>query len=115
MAPVALNPQVSEEISSAQKITFGKFLFQRIKSLGVDSIFGVPGDFNLKLLDYLYEIEGLNWVGCCNELNSAYAADGYSRASNKLGVLVTTFGVGELSAMNGVSGAFAESVPCFLF
>ncbi|GME92410.1 lyase activity protein [[Candida] boidinii] len=111
MAPVALNPQVSEEISSAAKITFGKFLFQRIKSLGVDSIFGVPGDFNLKLLDYLYEIEGLNWVGCCNELNSAYAADGYSRASNKLGVLVTTFGVGELSAMNGVSGAFAESVP----
>lgn len=51
-----------------------------------------------------------SWVGNCNELNAAYAADGYSRL-NGISALVTTFSVGELSALNGVAGAFAESVP----
>ena len=49
-------------------------------------------------------------IGTCNELNAAYAADGYSRYSNKMSCLITTYGVGELSAMNGVAGAFAEDV-----
>lgn len=52
---------------------------------------------------------GLRWVGNTNELNAGYAADGYSRI-NGLGVLITTFGVGELSALNAVAGAYAEHV-----
>lgn len=50
----------------------------------------------------------LKWLGCCNELNAAYAADGYARIKGVPGVLVTTYAVGELSAMNGVAGAYAE-------
>lgn len=47
-----------------------------------------------------------------NELNAAYAADGYARVKEgSLGVVVTTFGVGELSATNGIAGAFSERVP----
>ena len=47
-----------------------------------------------------------------NELNAAYAADGYARVKEQsLGVVLTTFGVGELSAMNGIAGAFSEMVP----
>ncbi|KAG6891359.1 hypothetical protein C0992_008474, partial [Termitomyces sp. T32_za158] len=53
----------------------------------------------------------INWVGNCNELNAAYAADGYARAKNSIGVILTTFGVGELSAVNGIAGAFSEMVP----
>ncbi|KAL9106946.1 MAG: hypothetical protein Q9227_008069 [Pyrenula ochraceoflavens] len=49
-------------------------------------------------------------VGNCNELNAGYAADGYARV-NGLGALVTTFGVGELSALNAVAGAYSEYVP----
>ncbi|KZV78685.1 pyruvate decarboxylase, partial [Exidia glandulosa HHB12029] len=79
--------------------------------LGVKSIFGVPGDFNLAFLDQIDDHKDIEWVGCCNELNAAYAADGYARVSKGLGVLVTTFGVGELSALNGVAGAFSERVP----
>lgn len=41
----------------------------------------------------------------------AYAADGYARANNKMAALITTFGVGELSAINGVAGAFSEHIP----
>ncbi len=50
----------------------------------------------------------LKWLGCCNELNAAYATDGYARVKGVPGALVTTYAVGEVSAMNGVAGAYAE-------
>ncbi|KAK6344540.1 hypothetical protein TWF696_008174 [Orbilia brochopaga] len=95
-------------MSNYKPIPLGEYLFRRIKSLGISHILGCPGDFNLTLLDHIYNVEGLKWVGCCNELNGAYAADGYSRVRDLPGVLITTYGVGELSAMNGVAGAYAE-------
>lgn len=91
------------------EITLGKYLFERLRQLEVNTIFGLPGDFNLTLLDKIYEVDGLRWAGNANELNAAYAADGYSRVKG-LACLVTTFGVGELSALNGVAGAYAEHV-----
>lgn len=90
-------------------ITLGRYLFERLKQLEVTTIFGLPGDFNLTLLDKVYEVEGMRWAGNTNELNAAYAADGYSRVK-RLACLITTFGVGELSAVNGVAGAYAEHV-----
>ncbi|QEU63000.1 Aro10 [Kluyveromyces lactis] len=97
-----------------KNIPFGHYVFERLLNSGAKSIFGVPGDFNLPLLEYLYDEDlvanGLQWIGTCNELNGAYAADGYSRYTNKLGCVITTYGVGELSALNGVAGAFAEDV-----
>jgi len=90
-------------------IKLADYLFTRLRQLGVGSIFGVPGDYNLRLLDYVVPA-GLHWVGNCNELNAAYAADGYSRI-NGLSALITTFGVGELSAANGIAGAYAERSP----
>ncbi|KAM0492526.1 hypothetical protein ACHAP8_009881 [Fusarium lateritium] len=82
-------------------IPLGAYIFDRLKQLSIASIFGVPGDYNLRLLDFI-EPAGLHWVGNCNELNAAYAADGYCRIHG-LGVVVTTFGVGELSAINGIA------------
>eukprot|EP01054_Gregarina_sp_Poly1_P008980 Gregarina_sp_Poly_1__8979@NODE_545_length_7585_cov_19_130753_g432_i0_p3_GENE_NODE_545_length_7585_cov_19_130753_g432_i0NODE_545_length_7585_cov_19_130753_g432_i0_p3_ORF_typecomplete_len524_score67_77TPP_enzyme_N/PF02776_18/1e31TPP_enzyme_C/PF02775_21/8_2e02TPP_enzyme_C/PF02775_21/3e25TPP_enzyme_M/PF00205_22/5_8e15Transketolase_N/PF00456_21/2_4e03Transketolase_N/PF00456_21/0_016_NODE_545_length_7585_cov_19_130753_g432_i0551626 len=52
----------------------------------------------------------VNYVGTCNELNAAYAADGYARLQG-LGACVVTYAVGELSAINGIAGCWAESVP----
>jgi TPP-dependent 2-oxoacid decarboxylase len=92
------------------KITIGDYLLSRLQELGINNIFGVPGDYNLTFLDQIIENNNMNWVGCCNELNAAYAADGYSRIKG-FGALVTTFGVGELSAINGIAGAYAERVP----
>jgi indolepyruvate decarboxylase len=57
-------------------------------------------------------IAGLEWVGCANELNAAYAADGYARIRGAA-ILSTTYGVGELSALNGVMGARAHRLPVF--
>ena len=92
------------------KITIGDYLLKRLKELGIRHVIGVPGDYNLGFLDQIVNYEGLQWIGTCNELNGAYAADGYARI-NGASCMVTTFGVGELSAINGVGGSYAEYVP----
>ncbi|CAM1503695.1 Fc.00g012860.m01.CDS01 [Cosmosporella sp. VM-42] len=92
-----------------QPIDVAEYLFRRLNECGVRSVHGVPGDYNLVALDYLPAC-GLKWVGSVNELNAAYAADGYARVS-KLAALITTFGVGELSAINGIAGAYSEHIP----
>ena len=62
------------------------------------------------MLDHVVGHEQLTWVGCANELDAGYAADGYGRLRG-MAALATAFGVGELSAINAVAGSFAEHVP----
>ncbi|QMR44405.1 indolepyruvate decarboxylase [Citrobacter freundii] len=86
------------------------YLLDRLAGCGVGHLFGVPGDYNLQFLDHVIDHPDVRWVGCANELNAAYAADGYARVAGA-GALLTTFGVGELSAINGIAGSYAEYVP----
>lgn len=90
--------------------TVADYLLDRLAGCGIGHLFGVPGDHNLQFLDHVIDHPTLRWVGCANELNAAYAADGYARMSGA-GALLTTFGVGELSAINGIAGSYAEYVP----
>ena len=90
--------------------TVTDYLLDRLAEAGVDRLFGVPGDFTLGLLDHVDAHGTVQWVGCANELGAGYAADGYARIRG-LGALCTTFGVGELSALNAIAGSFAEHVP----
>ncbi|EAO9320118.1 TPA: alpha-keto acid decarboxylase family protein [Salmonella enterica subsp. enterica serovar Horsham] len=90
--------------------TVADYLLDRLAGCGIGHLFGVPGDYNLQFLDHVIDHPTLRWVGCANELNAAYAADGYARMSGT-GALLTTFGVGELSAINGIAGSYAEYVP----
>ncbi|OAP58918.1 hypothetical protein AYL99_06215 [Fonsecaea erecta] len=95
-----------------EPVDVATYLFTRLKQIGIDSVHGLPGDFNLVALDYL-EGCGLQWVGNCNELNAGYAADGYARVKG-ISAVITTFGVGELSLLNATAGrrvTFAEFVP----
>jgi indolepyruvate decarboxylase len=90
--------------------TVGNFLLRRLEEAGVQHIFGVPGDYNLELMQQLEDRGKPAWVGNCNELNASYAADGYARLKG-LGALIVTNGVGALSAINGIAGAYSEHVP----
>ena len=90
--------------------TVGKYLATRLEQIGLKHYFMVPGDYNLVLLDELLENENIEQIGCCNELNAAYAAEGYARV-NGAGAVLTTFNVGAFSALNGVAGAYAERLP----
>ncbi|WP_432492318.1 alpha-keto acid decarboxylase family protein [Kineococcus auxinigenes] len=96
---------------TAATVSVGAYLAHRLAQLGVRHLFGLPGDFNLALLDELLATGEQRWVGSSNELNAGYCADGYARLRRGPAAFVTTFGVGELSAVNALAGSFAEDVP----
>jgi indolepyruvate decarboxylase len=92
------------------KQSIGDFLLRRLEEAGVRHLFGVPGDYNLTLMQQLEDRGAPAWVGNCNELNASYATDAYARI-NGIGALIVTHGVGALSAINGIAGAYSEHVP----
>jgi len=87
-------------------------VLRRLNEIGVDDVFGVAGDYAFPVNDAIAEHPAINWIGCCNELNAAYAADGYARM---LGVaaVCTTYGVGELAATSSIAGSYAEHLAVF--
>src|SRR4051812_18711535 len=91
----------------SQQLTVADYIVRRLAREGITDCFGVPGDFAFRLDDAVARSGSIRWVGCSNELDAAYAADGYARARG-CSMLMTTYAVGELSALNGVMGAKAE-------
>src|SRR5260221_5660052 len=83
------------------------YIVQRLSDEGITDCFGVPGDYAFPVCDAVDRNPNIRWVGCSNELNASYAADGYARVRGAA-MLSTTYAVGELSALNGVMGAKAE-------
>src|SRR5215469_5529481 len=90
--------------------SIGNFLLRRLQEAGIRHIFGVPGDYNLALMQQLEDRGQPAWIGNCNELNASYATDAYARI-NGLGALSVTYGVGALSVIIGIAGAYSEHVP----
>ena len=97
-------------IPAPEITTVAGYLLTRLAEAGLASVFGVPGDYNLPVLDAIAGRPDLAWIGMATEQGAGYAADSYARLRG-IGALVTTFGVGELSALNAIAGAYAESVP----
>ncbi|WP_042374535.1 alpha-keto acid decarboxylase family protein [Streptacidiphilus neutrinimicus] len=96
--------------AQTKRMTIGDFLLRRMAEAGIGHMFGVPGDYNLELLQQMQDSGVMTWVGNCNELNASYAADGYARL-NGMGAFLVTNAVGAMSAINGVAGCYAEHVP----
>ncbi len=59
--------------------TVAEYVVSRLADLGVDRVFGVPGDYAFPFDDAIEASERVEWIVCANELNAAYAADGYAR------------------------------------
>jgi indolepyruvate decarboxylase len=95
------------------KQSIGDFLLRRLHEAGIRHLFGVPGDYNLALMQQLEDRGEPVWIGNCNELNASYATDAYARI-NGIGAMIVTHGVGALSAINGIAGAYSEHVPVIL-
>ncbi len=89
--------------------SIGGYLIERLRALGVNDIFGIPGDFVLGLYGML-ERSPIRIVGTCSELNAGYAADAYARI-NGIGAVCVTYSVGGLSLINAIAGAYAEKSP----
>ena len=92
------------------KISAADYIVKILQKLNIEKVFGLPGDFNFEIVEAIEKNQFVNWVGSTNELNAGYAADGYARIKG-FGALVTTYGVGELSAINAICGSMAENVP----
>jgi indolepyruvate decarboxylase len=78
----------------AKSKTVIEHVLARLMAIGISKVFGVAGDYAFPVDDAVVNSTDLEWVGCCNELNAAYAADGYSRVRGSAAVC-TTYGVGE--------------------
>src|SRR5258708_4976677 len=101
-----------QQRSGSMKQRVIHYVLSRLHQLGITDIFGVPGDYAFPMNDAIDEDKNLRWIGCSNELNAAYAADGYARLKG-VAAVNTTYAVGELSALNAIAGAYAEHVPVF--
>jgi indolepyruvate decarboxylase len=88
-------------------VSVADYIVERLAAEGINHCFGVAGDYVFPICDAVDSSAKVKWIGCANELNASYAADGYARIRGAA-MLVTTYGVGELSALNGVMGAKAE-------
>lgn len=84
-----------------------QYVLSRLKELGVEHTFGVPGDYVYDVCDAIQDDPDIKGIWCANELNASYAADGYARTKG-VGVSVSTMG-GELSAFQSLAGAQAEN------
>lgn len=91
-----------------EMITVSEYLRRRLNELGIKDIIGVPGDYNLDFVEQIEHDNRFEWRGDCNELCASYAAEGYAR-THGISAMVTTYGPGELSAINGIAGAYAEN------
>ncbi len=91
----------------SETINVADYIVKRLAEEGIAHCFGVAGDYLFPICDAVERSSKVKWTGCANELNAAYAADGYARVRGAA-MLATTYGVGELSALNGVMGAKAE-------
>ena len=98
--------------AQAGTLTVAEYVVERLAALGIEHVFGVPGDYTFPFDNAIEASKSVTWVGSSNELNAAYAADGYARIRGAA-ILCTTYAVGELSALNGVMGSYAERLPVF--
>jgi indolepyruvate decarboxylase len=82
-------------------------VLSRLHDLGITDVFGVPGDFSFPLNGALCTESGLRWIGCCNEINAAYAAEGYARVKGA-GAVCTTSGSLVVNVADGNGRALAD-------
>ncbi len=101
----AMTKQLPKTDTSA--VSVADYIVERLAAEGINHCFGVAGDYVFPICDAVDSSAKVKWIGCANELNASYAADGYARIRGAA-MLATTYGVGELSAINGVMGAKAE-------
>lgn len=86
-------------------------VIETLKEQGVDTVFGYPGGSVLEIYDALYENEGIRHILTAHEQGAAHAAEGYSRASGKVGVAIATSGPGATNLVTGIASAFMDSIP----
>ena len=93
------------------RMQLGDFLVAYLRQLGVTQLFGIPGDLVMRLFLRFGRRRGLHIVTMSHEPGVGFAADGYARATGRIGVVCVTYGAGGHNMVNPVAGSFSERVP----
>lgn len=97
---------------TAVKLKGAEILIECLKEQGVDTIFGFPGGSVLNIYDALYKHkEEIRHILTSHEQGASHAADGYARATGKVGVCIATSGPGATNLVTGIATAYMDSVP----
>ncbi len=100
------------QTDKVQRLTGSQIVIETLIEQGVTDVFGYPGGQVLNIYDALYEAsDRLNHVITAHEQGAAHAADGYSRATGKVGVVIATSGPGATNLVTGIANAMLDSVP----
>ena len=92
-----------------RELTIGEYLLKKLESYGIEHIFGIPGDYVVQFFDLVNQ-SPIQLIGTTREETAGYAADAYARTKG-IGTACVTYGVGGLSMINAVTGAYAERSP----
>ncbi|MCX7821475.1 MAG: biosynthetic-type acetolactate synthase large subunit [Brevinematales bacterium] len=92
-------------------LTGAKILIESLKKEGVEVVFGYPGGVVIPIFDVLYEEKDIKLVHVRHEQGAAHAADGYARATGKVGVCLATSGPGATNLVTGIATAYMDSIP----
>ena len=92
-------------------MTGARAIVECLREWGVDMIFGYPGGMILPLYDALVDEKEIKQILVTHEQNAAHAADGYARATGKVGVCIATSGPGATNLVTGIATAFMDSIP----
>jgi len=98
-----------------EKMTGAELLLKTLTELGVDIIFGYPGGSALPIYDALYSYKKIRHIRTVHEQGAAHAADGYARATGKVGVALSTSGPGATNLVTGIANAYMDSIPMVAF
>ena len=96
------------------KMTGAQIMLTMLKQEGVDTIFGFPGGVVLDIYDEIFKTD-IRHVLVRHEQGAVHAADGYARASGKVGVCLVTSGPGATNTVTGVATAYMDSIPMVVF
>jgi len=97
------------------KINGSKILLECLKKEGIKHIYGYPGGVVLNIFDHLHDEKDIELILTRHEQAAVHAADGYARASGKVGVALVTSGPGATNTVTGIATAYMDSIPMVVF
>ncbi|MCQ2958456.1 MAG: acetolactate synthase large subunit, partial [Candidatus Gastranaerophilales bacterium] len=104
-----------EQLSSSEIMPGARILLECLRKEGVDEIFGYPGGVVLNIYDELYKCDYIKHYLVRHEQAAVHAAEGYARATGKVGVAITTSGPGATNAITGIANAYLDGYPIVVF
>ncbi len=96
---------------TAQKMSGAQCLIKALEDVGVDTVFGYPGGQAIDIYNALYDSKKLHHILARHEQGATHEADGYARATGKVGTVIVTSGPGATNTVTGISTAYMDSVP----